>query len=434
MKILQVCNTDSGGGAARVALGLHRAFLELGCDARFLVRNSHSGVPRVTECNIFTGTPWLGQCLSLPDKAIAKFPNMYGKRFVRDILSSLAHPQRVFDRMKGIEDWNYPFSYNICEPDPGWVPDVIQLHNLHPNYFDLRALPSLAKRCKVVWTLHDAWAFTGHCAYPIECESWRTGCGRCQHLYRYPAIRRDSSEINLSRKKETLLKSNVQLVTPCEWLRSMVAASVLRNLSVKVIPNGVESVFFRKESKKIARKLLSLPNDKIICLFAASSMDNPYKDFATIANAFAYVNDKAPGKTLFIGLGETPNRLPSQAGLVFPGYINSLDKLRLYYTAADVFLHATMADVTPCVIQEAYAAGTPCIATRVGGIPEMIVDRRDGFLLDKGDWKGMGVLILNLMENPGVLQKVVDNIAANPRMPSSRDQANQYLTLYSRMK
>ena len=65
-----------------------------------------------------------------------------------------------------------------------WVktfdPDVIWLHNVHGYYIHIGLLFDYLHSCgkKIVWTLHDCWAFTGHCAYFdfVGCQKWKTGC------------------------------------------------------------------------------------------------------------------------------------------------------------------------------------------------------------------------------------------------------------------
>ncbi len=69
---------------------------------------------------------------------------------------------------------------------------IVQCHNLHGGYFDLRALQWLSARVPTLLTLHDMWTLTGHCAHALGCDRWRTGCGRCPDLKLDPAIRADA--------------------------------------------------------------------------------------------------------------------------------------------------------------------------------------------------------------------------------------------------
>ncbi len=89
--------------------------------------------------------------------------------------------------------------------------DLIHLHNLHGYYINIEILFNYLKESNkpVVWTLHDCWAYTGHCAYYdlVNCQKWRTQCFRCPNKYAYPAsILFDNSRKNYQKKKSYLTK------------------------------------------------------------------------------------------------------------------------------------------------------------------------------------------------------------------------------------
>src|SRR5690606_4087025 len=71
--------------------------------------------------------------------------------------------------------------------------DLLHLHNLHGGYFNLLSLPALTSVKPVVWTLHDMQALTGHCAYSMSCDLWKSGCGHCPDLQAYPSIQADTT-------------------------------------------------------------------------------------------------------------------------------------------------------------------------------------------------------------------------------------------------
>ena len=191
MRILQINTADQAGGAEKVALALHRSYLALGHDARLLVKSKHTVTPHVAETDPYHHTsPWGPACRQI-EKIIRSLPKFRGQGRLVAGLRLIAWPRRWVHYWQGIEDFNYPYSHLILA-DRDWQPDIIQLHNLHGEYFDLRALPSLSHQVPVVWTLHDAWPLTGHCAHfsGIGCERWRAGCGACPDLSLHPPLRR----------------------------------------------------------------------------------------------------------------------------------------------------------------------------------------------------------------------------------------------------
>ena len=130
-------------------------------------------------------------------------------------------------------------------------PDIIHLHNLHNNYIHVGLLFDYIKEhhIKVIWTLHDCWAFTGRCPYfqVSGCEKWKTGCSDCPYpKTEYPSVKIDRSDILWKRKKEAFTGvEDMTIVTPSEWLAGLVKESFLSEYPVKVINNGIDLDVFK---------------------------------------------------------------------------------------------------------------------------------------------------------------------------------------------
>jgi len=198
VRILQISTADVGGGAEAVALSLHRGLRARGHEAVLAVgyrRSSEDGVVEIGGA---------------------------GSRRAR----ALRDPGVLRDAIQGHEDFRFPESRRVLDLAP-WTPDVVHVHNLHGGYFDLRALPELARRAPIVATLHDAWLFTGHCAHPFDSDGWLRGCGNCPHLDTYPPLLRDGTAFNLARKQAIYGQLRLTAVTPSRWLMDMVDRSVL---------------------------------------------------------------------------------------------------------------------------------------------------------------------------------------------------------------
>ena len=128
--------------------------------------------------------------------------------------------------------------------------NVIHLHNLHEFCINLPLLFSFIKKEKirVIWTLHDCWSFTGHCPYfsIVDCDRWKYGCGHCVQTRIYPKSYIDSTHLMWSKKRKwfTGIK-DLTIVTPSEWLASLVKESFLSEYPVRVINNGIDLEVFR---------------------------------------------------------------------------------------------------------------------------------------------------------------------------------------------
>ena len=253
-------------------------------------------------------------------------------------------------------------------------PDVVHLHNLHGYYINLEILFNYLKKRggAVVWTLHDCWAFTGHCAYfdYAQCEQWRTGCKRCRHKRSYPSSYLfNRAKYNFQRKKAIFsMLDNMTIVTPSRWLKDLVKESFLGKYCVKVIPNGVDLKVFKP--KDIARGAVEEKREKKIILGVAQVWDQRKG-----LKYFLELNEIMPKtwKIVLVGLsGQQLKSLPtSMTGL---GKTKSVEELVELYNMADVFVNPTLEDNYPTTNIEAVACGTPVVTFSTGGSPETLLE------------------------------------------------------------
>jgi glycosyltransferase involved in cell wall biosynthesis len=376
VNILQVSATDGGGGAHKVALALYRGLRARGHRSAMAVGNRTSGEAGVYE--IPSGVP---RATRLAYRVAARGLRPLQRRVpgLREFRRALRMPSPVAyyrARTRGREYFGYPGSRNILRLPP-FPPDVVHCHNLHSSYFDLRSLAKLSSTVPLALTLHDEWLYTGHCAYTMGIERWRSGCAHCPDLAIYPSIERDATHENWLAKRAIYRRSRLYVSAPSRWLLDRARDSILAEGAAawRHIPNGVDHAVFRKASQQAARDMLGLPREHRILLFAANLLHkNPFKDYATIETAVATVaNDLGDRRLLLIALGgeESTTNLGT-AELRFLPYEQSPARVAAYYQAADIYLHAANADTFPTTILEALSVGRPVIATAVGGIEEQI--------------------------------------------------------------
>ena len=179
---------------------------------------------------------------------------------IAKLLTWIAEPHRRLRIRGGFEDFDFP---RPCwsRRSLGEGPTILHLHNLHGGYFDLRALPALSDLAPVVLTLHDQWAFTGHCAHSFGCDRWKTGCGDCPDLTIYPGIPKDRTAENFALKQEIFSRTRLYLSAPSRWLMDKAERSLLAPAveEARIIPNGVDTNVFRPGDKAIERSRLGLP-------------------------------------------------------------------------------------------------------------------------------------------------------------------------------
>ena len=232
------------------------------------------------------------------------------------------------------------------------------------------------------WTLHDCWAFTGHCSYftMVKCEQWKSHCSYCSQLRRYPACFAMSSvSKNFERKRRAFTGvKNMTLITPSKWLADLTRQSFLKEYPVEVHYNTIDTNIF-KPTPSDFRKRYGL-QDKIIVLGVANVWEDRKGlfDFYKLAEM---LDDRHV--IVLVGLSEKQiKELPKNIKGI--QRTNSPQELAAIYTAADVFVNPTYEDNYPTVNLEAQACGTKVITYDTGGCRETIKDNNSCIIVDTG--------------------------------------------------
>lgn len=267
-------------------------------------------------------------------------------------------------------------------------PDIIHLHNIHGYYLNYKVLFEFLKSIDIpiVWTLHDCWAMTGHCAYfdEVDCVRWKKECCRCPLIRNYPkslCIDQSKRNYNLKKKLFSAMK-NMTVVPVSKWLGEIVRDSFLVNYRCVVINNGVDINVFKPCDSDL-RLQLGLEN-KTVLLGVASTWDERkgLKDFIELSHTLSQ-----DYQIVLIGVSDTLQRN-------FPENIISIKRtesqsvLAEYYSVTDIFVNLTYSDNFPTTNIEALACGTPVVTYRTGGSPEAVT-RETGLVVDKGDLNGI---------------------------------------------
>ncbi|MBQ8566857.1 MAG: glycosyltransferase [Clostridia bacterium] len=279
-------------------------------------------------------------------------------------------------------------------------PDAINLHIMHSWNINLPMLFDYVKKndIPVIWTMHDCWAFTGHCPCfdMIGCYKWKTGCFECPQYKDYPNTYFDRSEKMWRLKREwfTGIK-NMTLVTPSEWMCDTVKQSFLSEYPVKVINNGIDLTVFKPTESDFRKKY------------------NCEGKYILLGVAFDWSVRK--GLDVFIELAK---RLDDEYQIVLVGTNDEIDKslpkniisihktenqaeLAKIYSASDLFINPTREDNFPTVNMESIACGLPLITFKTGGSIE-IFDEGSGLMVDKDDIDGMERAIRQVRKDGGL--------------------------------
>lgn len=257
-----------------------------------------------------------------------------------------------------------------------WVkeydPDVIHLHNIHGYYINIEILFEYLRHCgkKIIWTLHDCWAFTGHCVYcqMDKCKKWIGGCYECTATHEYPKAFFDASHKNWEKKKKIFTEiPNMKTVTPSKWLKDKVKQSFLCEYKIQVINNGIDINTFKPTESNIKDRY-NITNKKIILGVAAIwDRRKGLDDFIILSNSI-------PNEYIIVLIGLSKKQLSNlPSNILGIMHTNNVKELAEWYSAAELFINPTYEDNYPTTNLESISCGTPVITYKTGGSPESAV-------------------------------------------------------------
>ncbi len=369
MKIVHLSVSDLQGGAGRAAYRLHRSVLAARIDGRMLVQNKLTDDSTVDPIYTNPLTNIISKILPYLDRSLL---TLYKNRYK----DAVWHPA-------WLNFWPVERHRRIREAD------AVTLYWICDGLLGVKTIGKLLKLKKpVIWRLSDMWPFTGGCHYSGTCDRYEINCGKCPQLG-------STSEYDLSRwvfnRKKNWWKaqdfSSLMVVCPSKWIAQYAKRSLLfRDIRIKIIPTGVDTKIFKPVDKSLARKMLNLPQDKSLILFGADKAfkvvrkgSHLLKDaLKEVAKGFPHMEDIAE-IVIYGSWREFDDRsLPFKVHALGQ-FINDAS-LPAVYSACDVFVSPSTEDNLPNTVIEALACGIPSVAFNIGGLPELIDHRSNGYL------------------------------------------------------
>ena len=261
-------------------------------------------------------------------------------------------------------------------------PDVIWLHNLHGYYIHIGLLFDYLRTCgkKIIWTLHDCWAFTGNCPYfsAVGCEKWKTCCGDCPQKHLYPKALLDATRRNYLRKRRLFTGiENLSLEVPSKWLAALVGESFLRDYPIRVVPNKVDPRIFHPTPGDFRRKM---GLNGCFLVLGVANVWEPRKglsDFLTLSRLL-------PAKCRIVLVGLTEKQIDLlPAGIVGIPRTSSPQALAEIYTAANVYVCPSVEETFGMTVLEAASCGTKPIVYQ-GTACQEVAEAHGGVSVPKG--------------------------------------------------
>lgn len=368
MNVLHINQSDIAGGAAIAGFRLHQGLLARGVDSRLLVGTVQTESDRVA---LVPRKPRL-------ERQLNRLTYRLGLNYL-NIVGSFDIPRHPFYR----------------------AADVVNFNNLHNGYFNYLTLPQLTAK-PAVYTLHDMWSFTGHCAYSYDCNGWQTRCGRCPYPETIPYIARDNTRIEWHLKQWVYRHSRLTIVAPSRWLVEQAQQSMLNRFPIHHIPYGIDTTVYQPLDPARCRQQLGIPADRTVLMFGAASLSDPRKGGDLLVKALQQLPPSYKDRIQLVTMGGSSDGFADTLGMpiVNLGYITGDAEKAIAYSAADLFLFPTRADNLPLVLQESMACGTPMVSFKVGGVPDLVRPGETGYLAMPEDTADFCQGIVQLLDQP----------------------------------
>lgn len=412
MKVIHLCASDLEGGAARASYRLHNGLRTMGVESFMLVgkklSNDHTVYP--------TARSKIQELIDHRRMMLDSIPlYIYRNRSQRSVFFPTWVPEKI--------------SLNPLIASA----DIVNLHWVSGGFLRPESLRKFNK--PIVWRLSDMWAFTGGCHYAGECANYEHECGKCPQLG--SQRKSDISHWLWKRKERSWRSLNLTIVTPSRWLSDCAKkSSLFCNLRVEVIHNGIDINKYKPADKMFARQLLDLPLNKRLILFGAINVDNDKrKGYDHLKEALKIIaSSPLKNKVEIVIFGSyTPNETPDFGlPIHYLGYLHDNISLAICYSAADVFVAPSTEDNFPSTILESLACATPVVAFKIGGIPDLVEHKENGYLAAPFDENDIAYGIKWILEHDNqyveltqrARKKVLDEF-------TMEIQAYRYLKLYN---
>lgn len=411
MKVLHVNTSDTEGGAARAANRLHKGLLQNKIYSRMLVINKKTNDFTVLTLDMNRQKKLRTKIRMLGDEQIKK---LYSQR------------QKV--------TWSCNFFSNedlikfINKSDF----DIIHFHWINADMLSVKDIKKITK--PIVWTMHDMWPFTGGCHYTGNCTQYKTCCNRCYQLAKNKVT--FLSKFIFNNKIKSYSNVNMVCVSPSKWLAKCAQNSyLLKDKEIVVIQNGLNLDLYKKINKNIAKNLFNLEINKKYILFGAmSSTSDKRKGYDLLKRALVILKRdfNITNITLLIFGASQPEKIENLGFDVrYLGQIYDDISLSLLYNCADVFVAPSREDNLPNTVVEAISCGLPVVAFNIGGMPDIIEHKKNGYLAIPFDEKELAKGINFVLENNEQWNKLSENALEKAKQTFDINLVSKkYINLY----
>jgi glycosyltransferase involved in cell wall biosynthesis len=409
VKILIINTFDGQFGAAIATYRLHRGLRSIGISSNLLVQ-----VKKTDDYSVIGPvTKWQKLLAILRPHLDSVATYFYSKRH-KTIFSSAWFPEKLTSKIVKLK------------------PDIVHLFWVTGGFLRIETLRNIKQ--PIVWTLHDMWPFTGGCHYDNDCGKFQQSCGNCPILN--SGNEQDLSRSILKRKQKSWKSVPIIVVATSHWLADMArSSSIFRDQRIEVIPNAIDVEIYKPSNKVAARAAYNFPQDKYLILFSAfSATSDKRKGHQFLLMALEKMSKAGwASKAELVIIGASKPEFPPDMGMKvhYMGQMHDEISQVLLYSAADVVVAPSMQENLSNTVMESLACATPVVAFNIGGMPDMINHRINGYLATPFEFDDLADGIMWVLEQ----KERHDSLSKQARETVEKRYtfeivSNQYLSLY----
>lgn len=380
MKVL-ILNTilSEVGGASRFCMRLHRKFQERNIDSKILVKKDLIGLSKNDES------------IEVVRSKVVKLRTIFNSKIELSYQRKYSNNNPVDFRASWLKNGIASYINTLN-------PDVVHFNWVSEGFIPASEIVSI--KAPIVWKMPDAWGYTGGCYITGDCKRYQIGCGKCPRLGSLDED--DLSAMFYRIRKTAYSKKQIQFVTPSSWLaREAELSGLLKGHIVKVINNGIDTNIFCPRNKIEAKRSLGIDPKRKVILFIASHADTDLnKGWDLLQLALRIVDEKLSQKVNLVVVGnENPINIKYRnIEIIAKGVLKNENDIINCYNSADVTVVPSRSESLSNTVLESLTCGTPAVAFNIGGIPDMINDGVNGYLVPPYNTNVMGGRILSILE------------------------------------
>ena len=405
MRVLIVNTSERVGGAAIAANRLMEALKKNGVKVKMLVRDKQTD--RLTVLPVRNG--WMQPLKFVWERLCIFIANNFSRKnlFQVDIANTGTDITQLTEFQRA---------------------DVIHLHWINQGFLSLSDISHIFQSGKrVVITLHDQWYFTGICHYSGDCQKYTSLCHDCPLMS--GSLWGDLAKRVFLQKEKIYGTASLTFVGCSQWMADLAKTSRLtQGHKVVSIPNAINTERFLPMDKAEARRAFRLPQDKQLLLFGCQRITDERKGFTLLVEALQLIKAQATEVVVVGGQAEhVRKQVPFD--IIPVNYVSDPQRMVMLYNAVDVYVTPSLQDNLPNTIMEALACGTPCVGFKVGGIPEMIDHKKNGYVATYKDAQDFadGILWTLATDHPTLSRQARNKVMTTY---SENAVARKYIDVY----